>query len=74
MIDNIPWYAEASLRAGDHVFCAGSVAQCVRKWQRLPEPERSSTYLKLSSAIDGRMQLGTDELAVLARHSALHSV
>ena len=74
MSENIPWYSEASLRANDHVFCAGSVAQCVRKWTRLPEPERNSTFLRLSLAIDGRMQLGTDDLEALSRHSGLHSV
>jgi hypothetical protein len=69
MGDDIPWYSEASLRAQHHVFCAGSLAQCVRKWERLPEPEpeRSASYLKLSHAIDGRMELGSEELAALAK-------
>ena len=74
MSENIPWYSEASLRDNDHVFCAGSVAQCVRKWRRLPEPERNATYLKLSLAIGGRMQLDTADLAALATHAGLHSV
>jgi hypothetical protein len=74
MSDNIPWYSEASLRARDHVFCAGSLAQCVRKWDRLAEPERSATYLKLSHAIDGRLQLGTEELAVLAKQVGRHGI
>ena len=74
MSDNIPWYAEASLRAQDHVFCAGSVAQCVRKWRRLPESDRNATYLKLSLAIDGRMQLGTEELTALANKVGLNSI
>ncbi len=41
-MDDIPWYAEASLRAPGRVFCAGSLAQCIRKWQRLPEIDRNS--------------------------------
>jgi hypothetical protein len=74
MSDNIPWYAEASLRARDHVFCAGSVAQCVRKWRRLPERERSTTYLKLTHAIDGRSQLDGDELAALANKVSVNTI
>ena len=70
----IPWYSEASLRANDHVFCAGSVAQCVRKWQRLAEPERNATYLKLSAAIDGRLRLSSEDLAALATHAGLPGV
>ena len=74
MSDNIPWYSEASLRASDHVFCAGSLAQCVRKWRRLPELERNSTFLKLSLAIDGRMQLGSEDLADLAKKVGRHGI
>jgi hypothetical protein len=41
------WYAEASLISGNHVFCAGSLAQCVRKWTRLPEIERTGAVIRL---------------------------
>ena len=74
MSGNIPWYAEASLRAHDHVFCAGSVAQCVRKWRRLPELERSTTYLKLTHAIDGISQLDSEDLATLAKMVSINTI
>jgi hypothetical protein len=65
-MDDIPWYSEASLRAPGRVFCAGSLAQCIRKWQRLPEIDRNSAYIKLAKQFGGRMKLGPDDVAVLA--------
>ena len=56
-MDDIPWYAEASLRAPGRVYCAGSLAQCVRKWQRLPEIDQSSAYINLAKAFGGRVTL-----------------
>ena len=71
---DIPWYAEASLRAPGRVFCAGSLAQCIRKWQRLPEIDQNSAYIKLSKEFDGRMKLSRDDVVVLASRDDLRRI
>jgi hypothetical protein len=73
-MDDIPWYGEASLRAPGRVFCAGSLAQCIRKWQRLPEIDRNSAYINLAKEFGGRMKLGRDDVAALAGHDDLRRI
>ena len=73
-MDDIPWYAEASLRAPGRVFCAGSLAQCIRKWQRLPEIDQSSAYIKLAKEFGGRMKLGHDDVVALAHPVLRHRI
>jgi hypothetical protein len=71
----IPWYSEAALVArGGHVYCAGTLAQCIRKWGRLPELDQASCYIKLVKEIDGRMKLGREDVAVLASRSEFPKV
>ena len=70
-MEDIPWYAEASLRAPGRVFCAGSLAQCIRKWQRLPEIDQNSAYINLAKEFGGRMKLGHEDVVALARHDDL---
>jgi len=73
-MDEIPWYAEASLRAPGRVFCAGSLAQCIRKWQRLPEIDQNSAYINLAKEFGGRMKLSRDDMAALAGHEDLRRI
>lgn len=60
------WYVEASLVGDDHVYCAGTLAQCVRRWKRLSEIEKSGAFLKLHKITDGYRRLERDELERLA--------
>ncbi|MBN9555242.1 MAG: hypothetical protein J0H61_11330 [Alphaproteobacteria bacterium] len=73
-MEDIPWYAEASLRAPGRVFCAGSLAQCVRKWQRLPEIDQSSAYINLAQKFGGRTTLNHEDVVALARRQDLHKI
>ena len=73
-MEDIPWYAEASLRAPGRVFCAGSLAQCIRKWQRLPEIDQNSAYINLAKEFGGRMKLGHDDVVALASHDDLRRI
>ena len=66
--------AEASLRAPGRVFCAGSLAQCIRKWQRLPEIDQNSAYINLAKEFGGRMKLGHDDVVALAAHDDLRKI
>jgi hypothetical protein len=66
------WYAEASLISGNHIFCAGSLAQCVRKWTRLPEIERTDAVIRLQmDAALGPVLLAREEIVGLAGDPAL---
>ena len=73
-MEDIPWYGEASLRAPGRVFCAGSLAQCIRKWQRLPEIDQNSAYINLAKEFGGRMKLGHDDVVALAAHDDLRKI
>jgi hypothetical protein len=73
-MEDIPWYSEASLRAPGKVFCAGSLAQCVRKWSRLPEIDQASAYIKLASQFEGQMKLGREDVVRLASSNELSKV
>ena len=41
------WYADASLTSETHVFTAGSLAQCVRRWMQLNDVHRARTRIKI---------------------------
>jgi hypothetical protein len=73
-MDDIPWYAEASLRAPGRVYCAGSLAQCIRKWQRLPEIDQSSAYINLAKEFGGRVTLDREYVVALAAHDDLRRI
>jgi hypothetical protein len=73
-MDEIPWYSEASLLAPGHVFCAGSLAQCVRKWRRLPAEHQVAAYIKLAHKFDGRETLSHEDVAVLASNNQIRDV
>ena len=73
-MSEIPWYSEASLVSPRHVFCVGSLAQCVRKWNTLAEIERISTHIRLAKQYEGRMKLDGGDVATLAVHPELKRV
>lgn len=47
------WYLEAVLVSDTHVFCAGTLAQCVRKWTRISANDKASAFIKVGSEIGG---------------------
>jgi hypothetical protein len=65
-MDEIPWHSEASLHSQGHVHCAGTFAQCIRRWRRLPEISQQSSYLKLVGALGKEMRISGEQLANLA--------
>jgi hypothetical protein len=66
------WYAEASLCSSEHVFCAGSLAQCVRKWTRLTESQRATTHINMGGRAGQRVD--SEQIALLARNPTLARV
>ena len=71
---DIAWYAEASLIGEAHVYCAGSLAQCVRRWNRLPEAERATAFIKLHRATDGHTRVERADIEKLAAQPGLWKV
>jgi hypothetical protein len=67
-MDDIAWYAEASLSANMRVLCAGTLVQCVRRWTLLSEGEQSLVIIKVGSHTDVRKVLTQDQVWALARH------
>ena len=65
-MSDIAWYVEASLVGEDHVYCAGSLAQCVRRWNRLSEAQRAMAFIKLHRATDGHVRVERAEIEKLA--------
>ena len=68
------WYAEASLIGEEHVYCAGSLAQCVRRWTRLSLEERAMAFIKLHGATDGHVRIECAEIEHLALQPGLAKV
>jgi hypothetical protein len=61
----------ASLLTEGHVFCAGSLAQCLNRWNRLSNDEKAATFLKIGRDGVSPTIVRGDELAALADNSEL---
>jgi len=72
------WYAEASLSCESHVFAAGSLAQCVRRWMRLTDDYRARTKIRMGGRtgnfVYGLPILGQAEISELANKPELDKV
>ena len=73
-MNDTQWYAEASLTSDMHVYCSGSLAQCVRRWSRLSEIQQASASIKLGGRTDNGETLTHDALVALSRKPELHKV
>jgi hypothetical protein len=73
-VADIPWYSEASLVGGKRIFCAGSLAQCLRKWSKLAEVEQQTAYIAVGACTIKREKLERFEIAALAAHPDLKKV
>ena len=40
-------YTDATLATEGHVFCVGTLVQCLRRWNRLPNQRKTEVYLKI---------------------------
>jgi hypothetical protein len=73
-MSNISWYAEASLVEQGHIYCAGSLAQCVRRWTRLNQGAQATAVIKLHNITDGHVKIEHAEIAQLALQPELNRV
>lgn len=47
MTDELSRNTAASLLTEGHVYCAGSLAQCLNRWNRLSADQRETAFLKM---------------------------
>ena len=73
-MDDIAWYGEASLSSDTRVFCAGTLAQCIRRWVRLSETDQSLATVKLGSHTESRQVLTPAQVAALAKSPDLYRI
>lgn len=64
-------YTAATLATKGHVFCVGILAQCLRRWNRLPGPSKAETYLKMGRDGVAPTILRGEQIAELANNSKL---
>ena len=67
-------FSSDSLIEKEHVCCAGSLAQCVRRWARLSEDERAMAFITLHKATDGHVRIERAEIEQLALQPGLAKV
>lgn len=66
LMPEFSWYADASLTEEGHVYCAGPLAQCVRRWKRLSDDQKINAVIKLKTSTDQQVLIGREELERLA--------
>jgi hypothetical protein len=73
-MEQIPWYAEASLVGPGRVYCADNLAQCVRKWMRLTNAEKEIARIRFRQPINGVTEYDKGHIAPLAASPDLRRV
>jgi len=68
LMEDTPWYSEATLFTGARLRRAGTLIQCVRKWSALSADEQPEAHIKLSVEVDGHHRLDADQIASLMKH------
>ena len=67
MIEKLSLNTSASLRSGQHIYCAGTVAQCLHRWDKLSSDEKDCVFLSIRKEGDSSATLvERDELQKLA--------
>jgi len=46
-MENLTYDTAASLATEGHIYCVGTLAQCLRRWERLSANERAAAFLKM---------------------------
>jgi hypothetical protein len=64
-------YEAATLATNGHVFCVGTLAQCLRRWNRLPSQSKADTYLKMGRDGVSPTILRGDQIEELASNAKL---
>jgi hypothetical protein len=70
---DISWYAEATLATGTHIYCAGTLIQCVRRWRTLSAAQRGSAVLRMGRDGMPPRVFAAEDIAELAQRDGSHS-
>jgi len=64
-------YTDATLATRSHIFCVGTLAQCLRRWIRLPDESKAAAYLKFGRDGVAPTVLRGEQISELANNSKL---
>jgi len=64
-------YTDATLATRSHIFCVGTLAQCLRHWIRLPDESKAAAYLKFGRDGVAPTVLRGEQISELASNSKL---
>jgi len=66
MIEKLSPKTIASLRTEQHIYCAGTIAQCLHRWDKLLPAEKCATFLTIRREGESAALIPSDELRKLA--------
>lgn len=68
-------YTAATLATEGHIYCAGSLGQCLHRWNRLPDEKRTDVFLKIGrDGVPSTIIRGEALRDLAARKDLLNSV
>ena len=67
-MEDVPWYSDATLFTETRVRRAGTLVQCIRKWDALSDDEKHNAHIKLSVQVDGLLRLDAVQILALMSH------
>ena len=68
---NLTYDTAASLATEGHVYCVGTLAQCLRRWDRLPTAQKPEAFLKMGRDGEPATILRGEELSEVTRRPEL---
>ena len=68
---NLKYDTAASLATEGHIYCAGTLAQCLRRWDRLPADKKTNAFLSLGRDGEARTILRGEDLSGLVTNPDL---
>ena len=64
-------YTAATLATDGHVYCVGTLAQCLRRWNRLPDQNKVGAFLKMGRDGVSPTILRAEQISELAGNAKL---
>lgn len=65
-MDDVSPKTEAALATTGHIYCAGTLVQCLYRWQRLTTEKKAAAFLKIPRAGTSPTVMRGEELDSLA--------
>ena len=72
-MSDLTYDTAASLVTEGHIYCVGTLAQCLRRWERLPTEQKPQVFLKMGRDGEPATFLRGEEIdEVIARPELVH--